>query len=146
MKIKIKIEKKHIFLLGTLAFILAGVLLVNAIVLPSQYHYDNRILIKSTDNTEKSLQDAIADGDLTKKQTRLVITHSIDYSWNQNTRTENILGNYDVCFLEKISGTSNSNVGCNVYSSSGTFYLEFPAVPRFGTSTCRAQCWKFEVV
>ena len=145
MKIKIKIEKKHIFLLGILVFTLAGVLLVNAVVLPGQWHNGDKVWIKSTDNNEKTLQKAIDDKDLTKKPTRLVITHSNEYSWNGNLEKEYVLGDYDVCFLEKISGTGN--IGCNVYKNSldHLFYINFPAVIRQGTSTCRAQCWKFEV-
>ena len=46
MKIKIKIEKKHIFLLGILVFTLAGVLLVNAVVVyPSQWHNGDKVLV-----------------------------------------------------------------------------------------------------
>ena len=150
MKIKIKIEKKHAFLLGILTIVLAGVLLINAVTYPTYNsnlapdngHGGDRIWIRSTDNTEKTLQAAITQGDLTKKKTQLVITHSADYSCSANTCPEINLGpdNY-VCFLEEVSGTGN--IGCDVYKLSGTYRLDFPSLRRNGVSTCRAQCWKF---
>lgn len=153
MKIKIKIEKKHIFLLGILTFILAGVLLVNAVMAPgdypSQYHNGDRVLvdvqkITRTSPDEKSLQNAISDGDLTKKQTRLVIT-SFEFSWNFMGETTSTIGmgDYDVCFLEKFSFNKGLSL-CDIIKENDLFKMHIKNL--FGaTTSCRAQCWKFEV-
>jgi len=144
IEVSFNLDKKHFYIFLGGIFIVFGIILVNAYTFPTNFwgHGGDRIWIRSTDNTEKTLQAAITQGDLTKKKTQLVITHSADYSCSANTCPEINLGpdNY-VCFLEEVSGTGN--IGCDVYKLSGTYRLDFPSLRRNGVSTCRAQCWKF---
>src|SRR3989338_613494 len=149
MKIKIKIEKKHIFLLGILVFTLAGVLLVNAVVVyPSQWHNGDKVLVDVQKITgivsdEKTLQKAIDDGDLTKKQTRLVIT-SFDFPSNALAESKVVIGDgsYDVCFLEKVSFNNGLSL-CDIIKEGGVFKMHMKNLLG-STTSCRAQCWKFE--